>query len=108
MHGIRKSSVRKHASEEEVLKMNQKIDLYEDMMAQIQKMKREEIYDQPTVLLVTSQMIQLNPDFQMLWNYRRQTIEFQIAQDPVVTPTLVQNELSLTKVRVSNSYFPGV
>ena len=86
MHGIRKSKVPK--SQEELDAAVRKTQQFKTVVGKIMNMRRDRVVDDHSLQL-TQQMLRLNPDFELLWTYRRETLD-------VVSP-VYELELKLTK-----------
>uniref|UniRef100_A0AAV1TCT5 Geranylgeranyl transferase type-2 subunit alpha n=1 Tax=Peronospora matthiolae TaxID=2874970 RepID=A0AAV1TCT5_9STRA len=76
MHGRVKSIEREHEQQKTIEQRQEevsKVRMYHDVASKVLEMKRQQLYE-PSVLPLTSHLLLLNPEFHMLWSYRRQVI----------------------------------
>ncbi|KAL3664352.1 hypothetical protein V7S43_010676 [Phytophthora oleae] len=75
-----------------------KVRMYHEVAGKVLEMKRQQIYE-PSVLPLTSHLLLLNPEFHVVWSYRRQVIDalVQKAENPEAEQQeIAQTELKLT------------
>ena len=76
MHGRVKSIQREHEQQKTIEQRQEevsKVRMYHEVASKVLEMKRQQLYE-PSVLPLTSHLLLLNPEFHMLWSYRRQVI----------------------------------
>ncbi|KAF1795045.1 hypothetical protein JG687_00009759 [Phytophthora cactorum] len=75
-----------------------KVRMYHEVAGKVLDMKRQQLYE-PSVLPLTSHLLLLNPEFHVVWSYRRQTID-ALAQKAENTEAemleMAKTELKLT------------
>lgn len=78
-----------------------KVRMYHEVAGKVLEMKRQQLYE-PSALPLTSHLLLLNPEFHVVWSYRRQAIDALAAkaQDPPAEmQEMAKTELKLTLVR---------
>uniref|UniRef100_M4C4N4 Geranylgeranyl transferase type-2 subunit alpha n=1 Tax=Hyaloperonospora arabidopsidis (strain Emoy2) TaxID=559515 RepID=M4C4N4_HYAAE len=76
MHGRVKSIQLEHEQQKTIEQRQEevsKVRMYHEVASKVLEMKRQQLYE-PSVLPLTSHLLLLNPEFHMLWSYRRQVI----------------------------------
>ncbi|KAK4689025.1 geranylgeranyl transferase type-2 subunit alpha, partial [Tremellales sp. Uapishka_1] len=73
MHGVKRSRIAPEAAEAKRLKELSKIDLYTLLQDDVLSRKRAKEYTHEA-LKRTTEMLDLNPEFYTIWNYRRQIL----------------------------------
>ncbi|KAK1942645.1 Geranylgeranyl transferase type-2 subunit alpha [Phytophthora citrophthora] len=101
MHG-RVKSVEREKEQQKTDEQRQeelsKVRMYHEVAGKVLEMKHQKLYE-PSVLPLTSHLLLLNPEFHVVWSYRRQVIDalVQKAEDPETEQQeLAQTELKLT------------
>ena len=103
MHGRVKSVEREkeqHKTDEQRQEELSKVQLYHEVAGKVLDMKRQKFYE-PSALPLTSHLLLLNPEFHLIWSYRRQIIEAlaQKSENPVMEMQKIATiELKLTLV----------
>lgn len=106
MHGRVKSVEREkeeRKTDEERHEELRKVRMYHEVTGKVLAMKQQRQLE-PHVLPLTSHLLLLNPDFHMLWSYRRDVIDAVAAKatDPKAElADIAKTELKLTFVRGS-------
>ncbi|KAE9317007.1 hypothetical protein PF008_g18860 [Phytophthora fragariae] len=75
-----------------------KVRMYHEVAGKVLELKRQQLYE-PSALPLTSHLLLLNPEFHVVWNYRRQAIDALAAkaQDPAAEmQEMAKTELKLT------------
>ncbi|ETM53679.1 hypothetical protein L914_02868, partial [Phytophthora nicotianae] len=77
MHG-RVKSVEREKEQQKTDEQRQeelsKVRMYHEVAGKVLDMKRQQLYE-PSVLPLTSHLLLLNPEFHVVWSYRRQAID---------------------------------
>ncbi|KAL7685612.1 putative geranylgeranyl transferase type-2 subunit alpha [Plasmopara halstedii] len=101
MHGRVKSIEREkeqQKTDEQRQEELSKVRMYHEVAGKVLDLKRQQFFE-PSVLPLTSHLLLLNPEFHMVWNYRRQTIDALATKsaDPAAEwQELAKTELKLT------------
>ncbi|RMX68366.1 hypothetical protein KXD40_008696 [Peronospora effusa] len=101
MHGRVKSVEREkeqHKTDEQRQEELSKVRMYHEVAGKVLLMKKQELYE-PSALPLTSHLLLLNPEFHIIWSYRRQIIEAlaKKSKNPVTEMQKMANiELKLT------------
>ncbi|KAF4036878.1 Protein prenyltransferase alpha subunit repeat-containing protein [Phytophthora infestans] len=101
MHGRVKSVEREkeqHKTDAQRQEELSKVRMYHEVAGKVLDMKRQQLYE-PSVLPLTSHLLLLNPEFHVVWSYRRQAIDAlaQKAENPEAEMlTMAKTELKLT------------
>lgn len=77
-----------------------KVRMYHEVASKVLEMKRQQLHE-PSVLPLTSHLLLLNPEFHVVWSYRRQAIDAlaQKAEHPATEmQEMAKTELKLTLV----------
>ncbi|GMF12887.1 unnamed protein product [Phytophthora lilii] len=104
MHGRVKSVEREKEQQKSDAQRQEdlsKVRAYHEVAGKVLAMKRQQLFE-PGALPLTSHLLLLNPEFHVLWSYRRQTIDALAAkaEDPAAEmQELAKTELKLTLVR---------
>ncbi|RLN88262.1 hypothetical protein BBJ28_00008930 [Nothophytophthora sp. Chile5] len=104
MHGRVKSVEREKEekkTDEERREDLAKVRMYHEVAGKVLALKKQKLYE-PHVLPLTSHLLLLNPEFHMVWSYRREVIDALAARadDPATEmQEIAQTELKLTLVR---------
>ncbi|KAE8961955.1 hypothetical protein PR003_g28619 [Phytophthora rubi] len=75
-----------------------KVRMYHEVAGKVLELKRQQLYE-PSALPLTSHLLLLNPEFHVVWSYRRQAIDALAAkaQDPAAEmQEMAKTELKLT------------
>ncbi|ETI54114.1 hypothetical protein F443_03032 [Phytophthora nicotianae P1569] len=101
MHG-RVKSVEREKEQQKTDEQRQeelsKVRMYHEVAGKVLDMKRQQLYE-PSVLPLTSHLLLLNPEFHVVWSYRRQAIDAlaQKAENPEAEMLdMAKTELKLT------------
>ncbi|EQC32479.1 hypothetical protein SDRG_09806 [Saprolegnia diclina VS20] len=94
MHGIRKSDVAQTPEEEAA--MVALVAKYKEVSAQVMALKKARQFDVASLQL-SAYVVALNPEFWIVWAYRRATIEHLIAADASAKQALGEAECALTQ-----------
>ncbi|KAF4316505.1 hypothetical protein BBO99_00008660 [Phytophthora kernoviae] len=101
MHGRVKSVEREkeeNKTDEDRREELSKVRMYHDVAGKVLAMKKQKIYE-PHVLPLTSHLLLLNPEFHVVWSYRREVLNVLIAKakdSPTEKQELAKTELKLT------------
>nr|ODN91605.1 geranylgeranyl transferase type-2 subunit alpha [Cryptococcus depauperatus CBS 7855] len=98
-HGVKRSRLTPQGAEAKRQKESGKIKSYLELERQILEMKRSKIYTNEA-LGKTSQLLDQNPEYYTIWNYRRDILQ---ALFPALTPKDVVSQLS-NDLRLTTSY----
>ncbi|KDO32778.1 hypothetical protein SPRG_02476 [Saprolegnia parasitica CBS 223.65] len=94
MHGIRKSDVAQTPEEEAA--MVALVAKYKEVSAQVMALKNAQQFDAASLQL-SAYVVALNPEFWIVWAFRRATIEHLIAKDASAKVALGEAECALTQ-----------
>ena len=75
MHGIKRSTFKRAPSAEEKRKKDAKRDKYGKLQSALLKMRRAANPEPKRTLMLTGQLLAINPNFYTLWNFRREALE---------------------------------
>ena len=104
MHGRVKSIERKNEqqkTDEQRQEEVSRVRMYHEVASKVLAMKRQQLYEH-SALPLTSHLLLLNPEFHMLWSYRRQVITALVQETDQAASKLremAETELKMTLVR---------
>lgn len=75
-----------------------KVRMYHEVAGKVLEMKRQQVYE-PSVLPLTSHLLLLNPEFHVVWSYRRQVIDALVQKAD--NPEEEQQELAQTELKLT-------
>lgn len=101
-HGIKKQRITEQVRIAKAQRDEAKITWYRNLTASVLKLKNSNVFT-AEALLQTRNLLTANPEFNAIWNYRRDILLCLIQKDPTTAIDLLGNDLQMVTVMIQSN-----